>query len=831
MEEYGLLKYFILNKCYFFDNQNCKLLILMISLIFLTYLGLKRINTSLKMEYNQIYARLFEIIGLKNFRIFNDQIGIFENLAAINILTGANNSGKSSMIKFLQMLKNSIDKNQYPYPFNLDLTQQEHLLGDFNNILYNNYNRNIEISLPFRFLGIKDLYISLLFTIPESDDQYHAKLRKIQVIDHSDNEILFSFAYREATDQEIEKSKEEFQIELEEYEKKKKEKNQKKQDIFTSDFLIHPFYDLLVGYIDWTINCKKLKYYLSNLLDFYKVYLKRKNEQGFLKYLDNHYKSTQFVPSELIHSFKSDIKIESWSNFLTNEINNEEIILGKQYIGEGNFDSGEPFSSPLEIEDVFYYNCLEILRKNLSWIGTDSNNKTYPIIKNCFNNSWKALTQRISKIHYLSTIREENARIYDASKNSPFINLLKEYKSNELKYSEFINKYLKAFEIGKNITVKYILKHQLISISITTLENTERDLVDFGYGIKQLILLLIKIDVLAKKNVRTIDEFDSYGDLIFKDIYIPSMLLIEEPETNLHPKWQSLLAQMFAEANKTFNIQFIIETHSEYLIRKFQTLVAQNELDNNDIQIFYLRNPKSNITIEQISSINIQKDGRIDYKLFDSGFFDENDTLELSLLNIQRNQFLKDFNDLKRAKEINQNRILELEQTLDVFTDKLNINIHKQFISQRFNSLKLSHLSIEYLASGQYLLNTINDNDDFAPVVLQYGRTIENELKQVFLNVDNTKMWMLGKMQGSLEKFKNGTTCLQTCNSNEFILLQNELTNNFNNSQNLKIELLDSIRTIRNRAGHSGIIIHKQEAQDYIAEVNMFLDQWTIERR
>ncbi|WP_374707770.1 AAA family ATPase [Flavobacterium sp. J372] len=65
-----------------------------------------------------------DIIGLKNFRIFDFTTGFLGELSSINILTGANNSGKSSIIKALQMLKNSSKQNQFP--LQLDLNQQEH---------------------------------------------------------------------------------------------------------------------------------------------------------------------------------------------------------------------------------------------------------------------------------------------------------------------------------------------------------------------------------------------------------------------------------------------------------------------------------------------------------------------------------------------------------------------------------------------------------------------------------------------------------------------------------------------------------------------------------
>ena len=113
----------------------------------------------------------------------------------------------------------------------------------------------------------------------------------------------------------------------------------------------------------------------------------------------------------------------------------------------------------------------------------------------------------------------------------------------------------------------------------------------------------MQIRVLENRYEKTIHDYDNYGEEQRYEVYSPSMLLIEEPETNLHPKWQSLLAEMFVEANKKFNIQFMIETHSEYLIRKFQTLVADNKINGEHIKIFYLRNPKN--TSNLINLINV----------------------------------------------------------------------------------------------------------------------------------------------------------------------------------------------------------------------------------
>lgn len=774
--------------------------------------------------------RPIDIIGLKNFRIFDDNKGIFEEIAPISILTGANNSGKSSIIKFLQMLKDSMAGNEYP--FDLDLTKQEHLLGDFDNLLFNKENREIAICLPFIFLGIKNFYISLTFEAPSHKNVYKAKLREIKVVDKEHNIEILSFKYREATYSEKEAYKIEFTKQQEEYEKSKKEQAKEKPDIFSSNFfLTPPMENPLVGYIDWNIKLDKLKKYLEELLKFYEIYLKNKSSRKWLENADNHLENTWLLPSELINSFNNEIDVETWNDFLDNVINEKSSLNGKEHIGERDFDAEDFFYPPPEIEDLVYHNVLKILKENLNWNSAESNDSKYSVLENCFKASWKTLIQRVNSIHYLSTIREANSRIYTATNNSPFINLLKDYNSNEFQHSRFINKYLKAFKIGKKISVNYTLKYQLISVSVVTFEGTKRDLVDFGYGIKQLILILIQISVLAEKNKRTIEDYDEEGEYMY-DFYKPSMLLVEEPETNLHPKWQSLLADMFVEANQKFNIQFIIETHSEYLIRKFQTLVAKNNIKGENVKIFYLRSPQNlSDNKKQIETLNIEEDGSIDYHVFDKGFFDESYNLEFGLLNIQ---FSTEFEKLKKSNDENENKINELEQQIDNYVNKLDFSGYTTQINNRFDTSKLSNISVEYLASGQYMLTNADENSDFSPIIIQYGRAIENELKSICLLINNDpKKWMLGKMQGYYEIFKTGSTTINNFNINQSYKnqLQTELTDNFHNPLDLKIELIDDLRIKRNAAGHSGQTKTKQEAINYIEKVNEFLDKWILEKK
>jgi predicted ATPase len=142
-------------------------------------------------------------------------------------------------------------------------------------------------------------------------------------------------------------------------------------------------------------------------------------------------------------------------------------------------------------------------------------------------------------------------------------------------------------------------------------------LVDEGFGITKLIATLINIEYA----ILTSD----------------SNIAIEEPENHLHPKYQSLLAEMFVDAHKNYGINFIIETHSEYLIRKLQTLVAKKELKPNEVSLQYVydASPENRPKGEpHVKNIAIRPDGTLQ-EPFGPGFFDEADNLAMDLLTIK----------------------------------------------------------------------------------------------------------------------------------------------------------------------------------------------------
>jgi predicted ATPase len=66
-----------------------------------------------------------------------------------------------------------------------------------------------------------------------------------------------------------------------------------------------------------------------------------------------------------------------------------------------------------------------------------------------------------------------------------------------------------------------------------------------------------------------------------------STLLLEQPEIHLHPKVQAGLADVLVDAMKTRNIQIILESHSEHLLRRLQRRLADETIEPEQTALYF----------------------------------------------------------------------------------------------------------------------------------------------------------------------------------------------------------------------------------------------------
>lgn len=88
-----------------------------------------------------------------------------------------------------------------------------------------------------------------------------------------------------------------------------------------------------------------------------------------------------------------------------------------------------------------------------------------------------------------------------------------------------------------------------------------------------------------------------------------STLLFEQPEIHLHPSVQSGLADVFIDTMKTRNVQIILESHSEHLLRRLQRRVAEEKLDSKKAALYFCSSEKGE---SRLTTLNLNLLGVIE---------------------------------------------------------------------------------------------------------------------------------------------------------------------------------------------------------------------------
>jgi predicted ATPase len=221
--------------------------------------------------------------------------------------------------------------------------------------------------------------------------------------------------------------------------------------------------------------------------------------------------------------------------------------------------------------------------------------------------------------------------------------LMSRPKLNRESRMAFINKWLKHLNVGTELLIGVNENDQTITVSIKQSNGDSLLIADAGFGIYKLLdlLLLVSQERLDENDIPNFNVIHMAYANIYGHAEEKHVIFLEEPEANLHPALQSKLADMFVDASKTFNTQFIIETHSEYLIRKLQYLTAKKEIKPEHTVIYYFYPPDHPDVVSgrepQVKKININDDGSLTGE-FGSGFFDEADNIALELFLLKKSQ-------------------------------------------------------------------------------------------------------------------------------------------------------------------------------------------------
>lgn len=632
---------------------------------------------------------------IKNFRIFDKEGSTFD-IKPITLLTGANSSGKSSFAKAFLLLEDFL--SQYAKTKDLgkcvlDLTSDRFKLGNFATVLNRNSNSDSRIEFNYIkhsvFLN-KDVEVSLTFksNLNDQEGKGHFDCCSIKT---SNGTKLVKIWMKEISDEFDRKSiKPYFEVNLPTIRKiyldrfrsfvktiEYQGEDRITMDVFNKDLLFTPVF----AFADANSSIISKQVYFNTLFLFdniknidsfdVKVYEKKLNKDPELKCYFTQVselfsKSGESNFIKFYSSLEEKSELRYWGSFPMHGSISKLIDYTRtgETIELIPFDSSNDKKGFLEIKtricnikDPFNF-VLGVLN--------DLNNRYMvdepPLIED-YLPSFKVFVDYLKQtiddllyppfvnhLEYIPSDKVSVRRLYDfGNDQDAFHKLLKRYfkvrtdfltkgsgyyypyrKAPSFRPGVFINQWIARFDIGSSLQISTLNDGLGIVLRLFSNETDKVGhlLADEGYGISQLISLLLSLEICIMEGYLTEKEE--------KGLIAPRfVIIIEEPETHLHPKYQSLLADLFWSALYDYRIRCIVETHSEYLIRKMQVLAAtyakkenltdEDMKDKCPIAVYYFPKDKHPYEMEMRSDGMFIND-------FGAGFFDEAAKLHLQIL-------------------------------------------------------------------------------------------------------------------------------------------------------------------------------------------------------
>lgn len=185
--------------------------------------------------------------------------------------------------------------------------------------------------------------------------------------------------------------------------------------------------------------------------------------------------------------------------------------------------------------------------------------------------SFRVLPERT---YYKEVIPDEKIGKYGEN----FVQQIVEWENHDSLEYHNLNEILRELGLLHEIKTRKFKGGRIELRAKTKRSRVETSLLDVGFGVSQLLPILVA------------------------DLQLPkgSTLIISQPEMHLHPSVQASLANYFIAKVNDEKKNYILETHSEYLIHRLRKNIVRNVLKQDDIKTFYFENSMDGSIIHDI---------------------------------------------------------------------------------------------------------------------------------------------------------------------------------------------------------------------------------------
>ncbi|MCZ8089757.1 MAG: DUF3696 domain-containing protein [Flavobacterium sp.] len=179
--------------------------------------------------------------------------------------------------------------------------------------------------------------------------------------------------------------------------------------------------------------------------------------------------------------------------------------------------------------------------------------------------------------------------------------LIDDTQTTPKKYYQLISNWIKEHFEGWELLVDYDGHRKDLPARISLKnEKLKVNLSQTGTGIAQSLPLVIRA---------------------YKPCEKETLIIIEEPESHLHPYAHAELAQLFFDSTELDkNKKYLFETHSQNFVLRMRRLVAEGKLSAEDLAIYYI-NYDEDIYESELQRIKVDDLGRVSF--WPDGIFNE----------------------------------------------------------------------------------------------------------------------------------------------------------------------------------------------------------------
>ncbi len=554
---------------------------------------------------------MIQKISFQNYKAF--KIGEIK-LKPITILLGANSVGKSSIINLLLMLQQTANSSNYKSA--LRLHGENVSMGECENIFRNkDTTKNIVIDFELENEKLKGYLSEYLpdFLFTQITDTYSLLKEREQ---QKTNQININISTKKI------KSKEqllEYVSNIGELRKKIEKKSfQSKEDKFILNQckLINEKNSIALLY-DFITKVNKTKNNIFKLS--FEICIVKSNTEDVLKIC----RVSLSNEDKQIINIKFDFNDKK--TFYNNIVVTSDFIENKELI---DITTKEEFKQSIKYDSTIFSSISQSIDRwdrfslrygfihNYSIFDSDDENNNIlkhsivtQILLQIINLSVESVKNQFKRelLNHVTPLRATPKRYYfldkanintilDTFDGNSLTEILKEDETVKRK----VNKWLETFGLAVNVDTLQDVIHKL-KIHQYSLD---LDIIDVGFGISQILPVIVQ------------------GFLSFEN----SLTMIEQPETHLHPKMQADLADLFIDIvegtpqtkmfrKPTSNPQkyLLIETHSEYLLRRLRRRISEGKILAKDVAVYFIEPPKNDNSSAEINEKEVNETGFFDY--------------------------------------------------------------------------------------------------------------------------------------------------------------------------------------------------------------------------